>query len=118
MLGEGRGGSRPWQMLVGGGAGAAQCAHPPARTSAPLPPPPHRLPPLLQTSTGANVSTLVYDVTWPLSQISLTSGQQYFITVQGSNEAGGWVGCVVGWSLHTRCCRVRLALILRLILSL
>ena len=55
----------------------------------PLPLPP---PPPLQTPSGANVSTLVYDVSWPLSQISLSSGQQYFITVQGSNEAGGWVG--------------------------
>lgn len=38
----------------------------------------------------------VYQVEWPLNQISLTPGQQYYVTVQGSNDAGargGVVGC-------------------------
>jgi hypothetical protein len=41
----------------------------------------------LQTSDGPALLR-VYTVDWPLNQISLSPGQQYYLTVQGSNDAG------------------------------
>lgn len=38
----------------------------------------------------SSVVKRVFQVDWPLNQISLTPGSQYYVTVQGSNEAGGW----------------------------
>jgi len=51
----------------------------------------HPRPPCVQTPNGT-VAKQVFFVDWPLAQISLSSGVQYFITVQGSNDAGGCKG--------------------------
>ncbi|PSC75196.1 Helicase sen1 [Micractinium conductrix] len=48
----------------------------------------------LKTPRGT-VAKVVYYVDWPLAQVSLTSGVQYFITVQGSNDAGQVLGTML-----------------------
>ncbi len=51
---------------------------------------------LLQTPKGS-VSRRIFYVDWPLNQVSLTPGAQYFITVQGYNDAGESAGWLGGW---------------------
>ncbi|KAL4419982.1 hypothetical protein ABPG75_007080 [Micractinium tetrahymenae] len=48
-----------------------------------------------QETPSGNVTKRVFFVDWPLAQVSLTSGVQYFITVQGSNDAGQQLGTML-----------------------
>lgn len=47
------------------------------------------------STPSSSVVKRVFQVDWPLNQISLTPGSQYYVTVQGSNEAGQQLGTML-----------------------